>query len=226
MFSFYVRKASLVTLLTIVLAACNTQSPVPQTLKDIQTQTELPSKTIVALGDSLTEGYQLPQSESYPSQLQDFLLEKEYSDYRVVNAGISGDTSLGVLSRLEWILKQKPDMILLVIGANDALRGFDLSQTEKNIAEIIEFFQSNDVIVVLGGMQITENLGQTYTKDFKNLYSKLAKKYKTPFIPFFLEGVAAIDGLNLPDRIHPNKEGYNIIIKKNIWPVLENLLQK
>lgn len=185
-----------------------------------------PTKTIIALGDSLTEGYQLSQEESYPSQLEDLLKTNGYTDYKVVNAGISGDTSLGVLNRKEWIAGQSPEIVILVIGANDALRGFNLIETESNIAKTIEFFQEKKIQVLLGGMQITENLGKEYIEAFQDLYPELQERFQVAYIPFFLGGVAGVEELNLSDRIHPNVDGYRYIVEKNIWPYLESMLTK
>ncbi len=224
-----IRKAGLVFCLTLLLTACGSSSEPDSSQVSNESNPSnqaIPTKTIVALGDSLTEGYQLPQEESYPSQLQELMNREGYRNYNIVNAGISGDTSLGVLNRKEWIINQSPDVVILTIGANDAFRGFELQETEQNIADTLEAFQANDITVILGGMQITENLGKDYIEAFENLYKTLAKEYETPFIPFFLEGVAGRDDLNLPDRIHPTKEGYKVIVEKNIWPVLKPILDE
>lgn len=167
---------------------------------------------IVALGDSLTAGYQLPAAESYPSQLQAKLDELGYQ-YRVVNAGISGDTTTGALGRIESITRHNPEVVILVLGGNDALRGQSVAQMRSNLAAMIERLQQAGAKVVLGGMKAPPNLGADYIVPFEQVYAKLAVQYGLVLVPFILEGVAAEQDLNLADGIHPNREGYAIITK-------------
>lgn len=183
------------------------------------------SQKIIAFGDSLTEGYGLDRDESYPSQLQQKLISQGYEQYEVINSGVSGETSRGALSRVDFILSQEPDIVILEIGANDALRGIDLSSTEQNIDEIITRLKASGITVILAGMQITENLGRPYITQFADLYPSLAGKHNTPFIPSFLAGVGGVPDLNIADGIHPNEEGYRIIVEENVWPVLEEVLE-
>lgn len=180
--------------------------------------------TILALGDSLTEGLGLPAQEAYPAQLEQALKQTGYIHAKVVNSGLSGETSTGLVNRLDWALQTKPDIAILTIGANDAMRGINVPTIEKNLRTAIERLQGEGSIVILGGMQIYDNLGDEYVKSFSAIYPKLAKEYDVAFIPFFLEGVAGDATLNQSDAIHPTKEGYAKIIKQNILPVLEPVL--
>lgn len=180
---------------------------------------------IVAFGDSLTEGLGVEREDAYPSQLEMRLAELGY-DVRVFNSGYSGETTTGALNRVDWVLSLNPDLVIITTGANDAMRGIDLSITKNNIGNIIEKFQSNNVTVILSGMKIFENLGEEYITEFENIYPTLAEEYNVSFIPLFLEGVEANSSLNNDDQIHPNKEGYNIIVENNILPVLIPVLDR
>jgi acyl-CoA thioesterase-1 len=181
-------------------------------------------RIIVAFGDSLTAGLGVPPDETYPARLQEKLMLSGYR-YRVVNAGVSGDTTAGGVRRVDWVLKSKPDLVILELGANDGLRGLDLKETRANLAQIIQRFQSNGTKVVLAGMKLPPNYGADYTRAFQSMYSDLAKQYGLPLIPFFLEGVAAQAGLNQADGIHPTGQGYVVVVDR-IFTVLEPLLKK
>ena len=167
-------------------------------------------KKLVIVGDSLTEGLGVAQSAAFPA-----LLEKKIraagGRWSVVNAGVSGSTSASAPSRMKWLLKNKPDLFLLFLGANDGLRGLKTEDTEKNLAAAIEAAQKEKVKVVLGGLYMPPNYGKEYTEKFKAMYQRLAKKYKTPFIPFVLEDVAGNPKYNQADGIHPNEAGHEII---------------
>jgi acyl-CoA thioesterase-1 len=177
-------------------------------------------KTIVAVGDSLTAGYGLDESESYPALLEQKLQATGYR-YRVVNAGVSGETTSGTLSRIEWILTLTPDIIILETGANDGLRGIDPRLAEENIRQILRILKKEDVVVLLAGMKMVWNLGPAYVARFNRIYPKLAEDFDVVFFPFFLEGVAMHNDLILGDGIHPNGRGYKKITE-NIYPyVLE-----
>lgn len=237
------RKVSPVTLLVVmtallILPACSSRqksdnspaAPVAGTAQaSSQAKASQPDRTawpvIVAFGDSLTFGQGVPYEKNYPSVLQ-AELEKLGYQYRVVNAGISGDTTTGGLARVETVLSHKPRIVILELGANDGLRGQPVARMKSNLAVMIERFQNEKVTVVLAGIQIPPNYGPDYTRDFKQAYFELAESYKVPFIPFILEGVAADPKLNQPDGIHPTAEGYPIILRKNILPVLLPLLNK
>lgn len=182
------------------------------------------SITILALGDSLTEGLGLAEEDAYPAQLEKALKDAGYVNAKVVNSGLSGETSTGLVNRLDWALKTKPDITILTIGANDAMRGIDVATIEQNIRTAIKRLQSEGSVVVLGGMQIYDNLGNGYVKDFSAIYPRLAKEYNLAFIPFFLEGVGGVAELNQSDAIHPTAEGYSRIVNNNILPVLKPTL--
>lgn len=180
--------------------------------------------TIVALGNSLTAGLGVPAEQSYPAQLQRRLDEAGYR-YQVMNAGVSGDTTAGGRRRVDWILKSRPQIVIVELGANDGLRGLDLKETRINLEQIIRRLQAAGATVILTGMQLPPNYGADYTGRFAALYADLAKTYRLPYMPFFLEGVAAQSPLNQADGIHPTGEGYRIIVD-HLMPVLEPLLAK
>ncbi len=181
-------------------------------------------RVLVAFGDSLTAGLGLPSGDTYPARLQEKLSLAGYR-YRVINAGVSGDTTAGGLRRVEWILKSNPDLVIVELGANDGLRGLNLRETQSNLSEIIQRLLAAGSKVVLAGMRLPPNYGAEYTRAFQAMFSDLAKQYGIPLIPFFLEGVAAQASLNQADGIHPNGSGYAIVVD-TIWPTISPLLQK
>jgi acyl-CoA thioesterase-1 len=176
--------------------------------------------TIVAFGDSLTQGYGISEKEAFPAQLERRLRSAGFA-YKVVNAGISGETSSGALSRVKWILRQKPDIVILETGANDGFRGLQPDLIEKNLEETVRLLKEQGVIVVLAGMQMLSNLGPEYTDAFKKIYPKVAQRQNVILIPFFLAGVAGEPALNLPDGIHPTTEGYRMVTDLAFPYVLE-----
>ena len=176
--------------------------------------------TILALGDSLTEGLGVAENEAYPAQLEAALKQAGYVNAKVINSGLSGETSSGLVNRLDWVLKTKPDITILTTGANDAMRGIEVPTIDKNIRTTIKRLQDEGSVVILGGMQIYDNLGDDYVKSFSAIYPKIAKDTGVAFIPFFLEGVGGDRSLNQADAIHPTKEGYTRIVNNNILPVL------
>ncbi len=180
--------------------------------------------TIVAVGDSLTAGLGVQEAEAYPAQLEKTLRSAGY-DWRVVNAGISGETSSGTLSRINWVMKLMPDIVILETGANDGLRGIDPAVTRKNIDETIRILKKQNVTVVLAGMQMVRNLGQEFTKSFAGIYPALAKKHGLILVPFFLQDVAGNSSLNQPDGIHPTAEGYRIITKR-VYPYVRRAIDR
>lgn len=182
--------------------------------------------TILALGDSLTEGLGLPETEAYPAQLEAALKQAGYVNAKVINSGLSGETSTGLVNRLDWVLKTKPDITILTTGANDAMRGIDVATIDSNIRTAIKRLQDQGGVVVLGGMQIYDNLGDDYVKSFSAIYPNIAKDTGVVFIPFFLDGVGGDASLNQADAIHPTKEGYARIVNNNILPVLKPALEK
>ncbi|MGM8871075.1 arylesterase [Psychrobacter sp. 2Y5] len=177
--------------------------------------------TILALGDSLTEGLGVERDGNYPAQLEAKLKEMGYVNVDVVNSGLSGETSTGLVNRLDWVTQTEPDITILTIGANDAIRGLDVATIEDNIRTAVKHLQDNGSEVILGGMQIYDNLGNAYVQSFSDIYPRIAEDMNVPMIPFFLEGVGGVSELNQADAIHPTKEGYTIIVDNNILPVLK-----
>ena len=180
--------------------------------------------TVVAVGDSLTAGYGVAQELAYPARLEKKLTSEGFR-YRVINAGISGETSSGALSRINWILTLKPDIVILETGANDGLRGVDPALTKKNIQEIIRLLQASDVTVILAGMQMVQNLGREYTEAFRRIYPEAAKASAVRLIPFFLQGVAGDPALNQADGVHPTGDGYRIIVE-TVYPYVTAAIQE
>lgn len=179
---------------------------------------------IVAFGDSLTEGLGVPAAQNYPAQLQAELDKAGYK-YRVVNVGISGDTTAGGLNRFDGVLRQKPAIVILELGANDGLQGKSVPQMEQNLTAMIQRFRAADIQVVLAGMQVPPNYGPDYTEAYKNAFPKVATAQKVPIIPFFLDQVAGIPELNQADGIHPTPEGYTKVVQ-NVLTTLQPLLKK
>ena len=169
--------------------------------------------TILALGDSLTAGFGLVQSDSFPMQMER-ALRQSGRNVRIINAGVSGDTSAGGRSRLAWALAESPDAVILELGANDGLRGLEPQQTEANLDAMIKEIKKRKIAVLLAGMRAPPNLGSEYEAEFNGLYRRLAEKHKILFYPFFLDGVAAIPSLNQGDSIHPNAQGVSVIVKR------------
>ena len=177
---------------------------------------------IVAFGDSLTAGLGVATEDTYPARLQR-RLDEQGLRYRVINAGVSGDTTAGGVRRVEWVLKSHPDMVILELGGNDGLRGLNVQETKANLERIIQRCREASVTVVLAGMKLPPNYGADYTKAFEAIYPALAKRYRVTLIPFFLDGVAGSASLNQADGIHPTSEGYRIITEKvleQITPLL------
>ena len=179
---------------------------------------------VVAFGDSLTAGYGLPATQAYTTLLQQ-KLDAGGLGYRVVNAGVSGDTSAGGVRRIAWALEGNARVLILELGANDALRGLPITELRKNLAQIIEAAQKRGVTVLLVGMEAPPNLGAAYTTAFRQVYRDLARQYKLAFIPFVLEGIGGVRTLNQPDGLHPNAEGEKRMTE-TVWRTLKPLLSK
>lgn len=178
---------------------------------------------ILVLGDSLTAGYGIPAEDAFPNQLQRALLAVGHR-VSVINAGVSGDTTAGGLSRLEWALADRPDIVILELGGNDALRGLAIGQIRNNLERIILWLKQAEVDVLLAGMLAPRNLGSDYYSKFDKIYPELAVKHSVSLYPFFLEGVAGEPQLNLDDGIHPNGEGGKVIVEK-ILPYVEKMIR-
>ncbi len=179
---------------------------------------------IVALGDSLTEGFGVSKEEAYPYLVEQELIGKGYT-VRIINAGISGSTSASASSRMQWFVRVKPDIVILALGGNDGLRGLSVKHMKKNLGKAIKLASSKNIVVLLAGMQIPLNYGHDYTKSFRNAFYELAEQYQLPLIPFLLEDVGNVAGLTLPDGIQPNPEGHEIIsrtVLQHLEPLLSN----
>jgi acyl-CoA thioesterase-1 len=179
---------------------------------------------IVAFGDSLTAGLGVTPEDSYPARLQARLRAEGYA-YRVVNAGASGDTTAGGLRRVDWALKNRPDIVIVALGANDAMRGQDLASIRANLDAIVARFQKAGVRVLVAGMEVPPNYGARYTADFRRLFREVALKRGAAFMPFLLDGVAGTPRLNQPDGIHPTAEGYRVVVD-HLWPHVEPMLKR
>jgi acyl-CoA thioesterase-1 len=183
-----------------------------------------PAKVILFYGDSLTAGNGLSVEEAFPALIQK-KLTADGRAVKVINAGLSGETSAGGLARLDWVLRQPIDIVVLELGANDGLRGLPLDQTEKNLQAIIDKMKAKNpaVKIIVAGMMVPPNMGPDYTTKFQKIFPDLAKKNKAALIPFILQDVAGNEKLNNSDGIHPNVEGHKIVAK-NVLKILEPLL--
>jgi acyl-CoA thioesterase-1 len=182
------------------------------------------SRVIVALGDSHTAGHGLSPEEAYPALLEARHAQEGY-DYRVVNAGVSGDTSAGGLRRIDWALKLGPEIVIVALGANDGLRGLPPTAMRDNLLAIVQRARNAGARVLLAGMQLPPNYGTSYTQSFEKVFADVAQTARVPLIPFLLQGVGGEARLNLPDGIHPNAEGQRRIAE-HVWPYLQPLLTK
>ena len=193
-------------------------------ISSIVTNGQKEKQTIVFFGDSITAGYGIASENAFPALINKKFEEQGLS-YTAMNAGLSGETSMGGLNRIDWVMRSKPAILMLELGGNDGLRGLSLEETEKNLKAIIDKVRSAspDTKIILAGMQIPPNLGQEYTEQFRNLYPKVAKEKEVKFIPFLLEGVGGDKSLNLSDGIHPNEEGHKIVAE-TVWEALEPML--
>lgn len=205
-------------ILSLILTACNQQEDNPNRAPET-TEPEY-SGTLIAVGDSLTAGLGVAQHDAWPFLLEK-RLQKEGYNWQVINAGISGETSSGALSRIKWILAQKPEIVILETGANDGLRGIPVPVIRENIDKAVLMLKEKDVTVILAGMQIVQNLGAEYSSSFSRIYPEIAMEHDIKLIPFLLEGVAAEPALNQADSIHPNEQGHKIIADNVLPYVLE-----
>ena len=181
---------------------------------------------LLALGDSLTAGYGLGPSEGLTAQLQT-QLDKLYGDDKilVINAGVSGDTTRGGLARLDWALADNPDVVMVALGGNDMLRGLEPSESMENLKNILSKLQAAGKPTLLAGMLAPSNMGARYTQEFDAIYPALADDFDVIFYPFFLEGVALDPNLNLPDGLHPNREGIAIMVD-GLMPFVQALIER
>ncbi len=214
-------------LFALLLCACN-NTAAPETQSRNDTAAALPAaaktKAIVFFGNSLTAGYGINAGEAFPALIQQ-KIDSAHLPYTVVNSGVSGETSSGGASRIDWVLRQPLDVFVLELGANDGLRGLPLSETVKSLQAIIDHVKTKypDAKILLAGMQLPPNMGQTYTTAFRAVYPALAQKNGAALIPFLLEGVGGDAKLNQDDGIHPTAEGHKVVAQ-NVWQNLEPLL--
>nr|WP_269061569.1 arylesterase [Thalassospira xiamenensis] len=179
-------------------------------------------QTLMLYGDSLMAGYGLSHEDGFAPRLEAALRDAGHN-VKVINSSVSGDTTAAGLSRLEWALVDDPDIVLLELGANDALRGVEPSQTRENLDEIIGKLRDRDVAVLLAGMMAPPNMGKEYGAEFNEIYPELAAEYQLAFYPFFLDGVAADSSLNQDDGIHPNADGVKVIVERILPQVIDVL---
>jgi acyl-CoA thioesterase-1 len=180
-------------------------------------------RIIVALGDSLTAGLGVASDEAYPALLE-ARARKAGFDYRVVNAGVSGDTSAGGLRRLDWVLRSRPDVVIVALGSNDGLRGLPVAALRDNLTTIVTRLRAAGARVLLVGMRVPPNYGAAYARDFAEVFGSVARRTSVAFLPFLLEGVAGDPTLNQPDGIHPNAAGQRIVADR-VWTALRPLLR-
>lgn len=224
--------AALAALVTAAFAGCDNkpaaEAPPPASKPLAAAAPDAPSEivsgVIAAVGDSLTEGYGVDEEKAYPALLEQKLRSSGHN-YKVINAGISGETSSGTLSRVRWILTLKPDIVILETGANDGLRGIDPNLTRENIYKIVRILKDEGAVVVLAGMEMVRNLGADFTGAFREIYPSVAAEEDVLLVPFFLKGVAGDPRLNQADGIHPNPEGYRIIVK-TVYPYVVEAISR
>lgn len=181
-------------------------------------------RVIVALGDSLTAGLGVAADQAYPALLEDRLRQAGFP-YRVVNAGVSGDTSAGALRRLDWVLRSKPEIVIVALGANDGLRGLSIPALRDNLTAIVTRLQASGARVLLIGMRVPPNYGEDYARAFAAAFRDVARRTSAAFLPFLLEGIGGDPALNQPDGIHPNAAGQRAVAEL-IWPSLKSLLRR
>ena len=179
---------------------------------------------VLALWDSLTAGFGVDTEENFPSRLQ-VKIDNAGLAYKVVNAGVSGDTTAGGVRRINWLMKHKPQIIILALGANDGLRGLSTDEMRSNLETMIRISQEHGVRVLLAGMKALPNYGKDYILKFESVYPELAKKYDLVYLPFLLEGVAGVRQYTRPDGLHPTGSGYKIIADL-VWQYLQPMLKK
>lgn len=211
--------------ITLVLLGCNSDQTGSDSGVTPAKSPPVFEGTIVAVGDSLTAGLGVDEDQTFPAQLARKLTADGYR-FDVINAGVSGETSSGTLSRIQWVLSSlKPDIVILETGANDGLRGLDPDLLKNNLDELIARLKTEKIQVILAGMLMLPNLGPEYTQAFATIYPRLAEKHQVVFMPFFLEGVAGQSQLNQPDKLHPTAQGYSCIVD-NLYPYVLKAIER
>ena len=208
-------------LIPVVISALSLLLPA---IAQAQGEAETGEETILFFGDSITAGYGLEEGRAFPALIQQ-RIDSLGLPYKVVNSGLSGETSAGGLRRIDWVLQQDVDIFVLELGGNDGLRGIDPQSTRENLQGIIDRVEATypDALIILTGMESPPNMGESYTSEFRSIYGELAEANDVVFLPFILEGVAGDPDLNLPDGIHPTAEGHQILAE-NVWNVLRPVL--
>lgn len=209
---------------SLIFFSCSTAETENKTeVEKTEVQSDKKEKPIILFfGNSLTAGYGIEQDLAFPGLVQD-RLDSLGKDYKVINGGLSGETTAGGVGRIDWFLEDEPAIFILELGGNDGLRGIELTETKKNLEIIIDKVQSKypDTKIILAGMQIPPNMGQEYTEEFQAIYPEVAKAKDVELIPFLLLNVGGIKELNLPDGIHPTAEGHKIVLE-NVWEHLKD----
>jgi acyl-CoA thioesterase-1 len=210
----------------VLLFSCNSkpEQKVEKTESSSKVETNTSQKTILFFGNSLTAAYGIDPEDGFAGLTQS-RIDSLGLDYKVINGGLSGETTAGGLSRLDWFLEDEPAIFVLELGGNDGLRGILVSETKNNLLAIIEKVRSKypDTKIILAGMQIPPNMGQEYAKEFSELYPAVASEKNVTLIPFLLDRVGGIPELNLPDGIHPTEAGHKIVFE-TVWPYIEAAL--
>lgn len=207
-----------------IITLCNPRTVLAQDAAGKDVPPKAAQKTVMVFGDSLVAGYGLQPEQAFPARLQ-AALEKKGENVKVVNAGVSGDTTADGLNRLDWMLKTKPQYVILVLGGNDMLRHLDPKLTASNLDKIMRMLHNRHIPVLIAGMQAFTNMGYIFGDAYLQMYKELAKKYDAVYYAFFLDGVATEPMLNQEDGLHPNEAGVGIIVKK-IMPTVEKLLAR
>jgi acyl-CoA thioesterase-1 len=214
----------LLFILAAWLSSCSASTEKKQAEEGTQVVATAANKTILFFGNSLTAGYGIDPEESFAGRIQT-RLDSMKKEFRVINGGLSGETTAGGLSRLDWFLEEEPYLFVLELGGNDGLRGIALTETKKNLLAIVDKVRAKypNTKIILAGMQIPPNMGQEYTEEFKGIFPAVAKEKSLELIPFLLESVAGNPELNLPDGIHPTAEGHRLVME-TLWPYISKAL--
>ena len=212
--------ASKVTLIFLFL--CNTPNIIGKTLHPPKKITK--KEKIVFLGDSITAGYGVEQSKSYPALLEQMLMKTTKKNFEFINASISGSTTASALSRLKWQIKSKPNYLVLALGGNDGLRGIKVEQIKINLEQTIMLAKKNEIKILFMGIKVPPNYGVKYQQSFDSVFKIIANQHDVVFMPFLLKDVGGEKDLNQSDGIHPNAKGHEVIAK-NVWPYFKKFLQ-
>ncbi|WP_026236007.1 arylesterase [Echinicola pacifica] len=224
--NFYLFPLALFLISMLSLSCTATTDNETQEGSEIVPEQNSEKKTILIFGDSMTAGYGVEKEEAFPALVQD-AIDTLNLDFQVINGGLSGETSAGGLTRIDWFMEDEPAIFVLELGGNDGLRGIDLSETKKNLQQIIDKVKTKypATEIVLAGMQIPPNMGKTYSEEFRDMFPALAKNNDLVLIPFLLDGVGGDPKLNQADGIHPTPEGHKIIAK-TVWKYLEPIVRE